>query len=181
MLILKLNKRAASSFRSEIVIRLRALNPQHAWTPIMFARSLLQQVVVVVAGQPASAVGRRALGAAATAGTRADLGSSSCACPPSTTEAGSTSSSLGSTSGSGGISSGSSMASPWRAAHQHTQRAGMFVVVTVRNNNVDAAYGRLNRHCQENGLYTELRKRDHREPNHELAFQVRSTCLRMVR
>lgn len=53
------------------------------------------------------------------------------------------------------------------------QRAGMFVVVDVRNNNVDAAYGRLNRHCQDNGLYVELRKRDHRVPNHELAFKAK--------
>ncbi len=49
----------------------------------------------------------------------------------------------------------------------------MFVVINVRNNNVDAAYGRLNRHCQENGLYVELRKRDHRETNHELAFAAK--------
>jgi ribosomal protein S21 len=41
-------------------------------------------------------------------------------------------------------------------------RRGIFVVVDVRNNNVDAAYGRLNRHCADNGLYGELRKRDHR-------------------
>lgn len=41
----------------------------------------------------------------------------------------------------------------------------------MRNNNVDAAYGRLSRHCSDNGLYAELRKRDHRETNHEIAFK----------
>lgn len=44
---------------------------------------------------------------------------------------------------------------------------GMFVVVDVRNNNVDAAYGRLSRQCADNGLYKELSKRSHFVPRHE--------------
>lgn len=139
----------------------------------MFARVLLQPVVAAAAGQPAHAVGQRALAAAATAGANAGLGHSSSVFSPSPSTGFTSSSVFPPSPSSDGSSSASGAGVSWRAAHQQQQRAGMFVVVNVRNNNVDAAYGRLNRHCQENGLYTELRKRDHREPNHELAFQAK--------
>jgi ribosomal protein S21 len=83
-------------------------------------------------------------------------------------------------------SSGASLPHPpaWRTQpghpqpqqQQQQQRRGIFVVVNVRNNNVDVAYRQLNRHCADNGLYQELRRRDHRETNHELAFQSKRSA-----
>lgn len=55
--------------------------------------------------------------------------------------------------------------------HSLSGRRGMFAVIEVRNNNVDAAYGRLSRQCQEQGLQRDLGKRAHFVPKHERKFE----------
>jgi ribosomal protein S21 len=58
------------------------------------------------------------------------------------------------------------------AACSSTLQAVRHVNVTseVTNNNVEAAYGSLNRQCKESGLYEEFRKRQHFVPYQEVKF-----------
>lgn len=75
-----------------------------------------------------------------------------------------------STRGSGCLVPASTSTSTSSLAAAANPRRGLFAVADVRGGGVEAAFARLHRHCQDEGLYAELRKREYRETNHELAF-----------
>lgn len=49
-----------------------------------------------------------------------------------------------------------------------SQQTRSLVIVDVKNNNVDAAIGKVQRECKENGLIDELRKREYHKSGSDL-------------